>query len=340
MIITYIRSSSVNTFLTCEFQFFLEYVVGIKSLSGKASILGTICHKILEVAAFCNYHKKENVNTFIDDIIGTINIPSDYKTNSKFLADIVNRSYIYYTNPSKTKHKFTQKDVLFVRDCVNTALIFQNQQFNPFERNIIYPEKFFDIEIKEDWAKYQYEYNGKILQGNLRLKGTIDLVTKVNNKIYEVIDWKSGSSGPMNWNNFKQKTYKDFHKDVQVRLYHYVLSALYPEIDTIAITIFYLATKQPFTIALCKTDLPDTLDMIKKAFNNIRNTKRPMLKGSGGSRFCRYICWFGKNQHKKAVNQTICKKCFKDMLKDGPERVIELERPEGFNPDYYEEPGT
>ena len=46
----------------------------------------------------------------------------------------------------------------------------------------------FDIEIDEDWAKYEYELpNGEKVSGNLAIKGRIDLVTQREDGIIEVV---------------------------------------------------------------------------------------------------------------------------------------------------------
>ena len=51
MIVTYIRSSSYNNYDYCQMQYFMTYVLGYYSDSGKKAELGTIVHKTLEVLA-------------------------------------------------------------------------------------------------------------------------------------------------------------------------------------------------------------------------------------------------------------------------------------------------
>ena len=48
MIVTYIRSSSYNNYDYCQMQYFITYVLGHQSISGKKAQLGTIVHKAME----------------------------------------------------------------------------------------------------------------------------------------------------------------------------------------------------------------------------------------------------------------------------------------------------
>ena len=53
MIVTYIRSSSYNNYDYCQLQYFITYVLGHRSTSGKKAQLGTIVHKVMECLAVC-----------------------------------------------------------------------------------------------------------------------------------------------------------------------------------------------------------------------------------------------------------------------------------------------
>ena len=49
--IVYFRSSSFNCHRMCPMQYYMEYGLGWRGLSGKKADKGTIVHKILELAA-------------------------------------------------------------------------------------------------------------------------------------------------------------------------------------------------------------------------------------------------------------------------------------------------
>ena len=70
MIITYLRSSSYTTYDFCAHQYFLEYVLGIDSLSNKKAEKGTIVHKTLEVLAHETLARQQKQKTYVDDVVG------------------------------------------------------------------------------------------------------------------------------------------------------------------------------------------------------------------------------------------------------------------------------
>ena len=76
--------------------------------------------------------------------------------------------------------------------------------FDPRNRNILYPEQQFDIVINKPWAKYSYDTKDGKLEGNLAIKGTIDLITQPNKDTLEIVDWKTGRR--LNWATGEEKT--------------------------------------------------------------------------------------------------------------------------------------
>ena len=59
MLVTYIRSSSFNNYSYCQMQYFLTYVLGHQSTSGKKAQLGTVVHKVMEVLAGCQHLQQD-----------------------------------------------------------------------------------------------------------------------------------------------------------------------------------------------------------------------------------------------------------------------------------------
>ena len=76
MIVTYFRSSSYNTHSLCEQQYFLEYVLGWRGVSGLKASKGTVVHKVLEILAIIKQSQQDDTNPVVDDIVGSINIES------------------------------------------------------------------------------------------------------------------------------------------------------------------------------------------------------------------------------------------------------------------------
>ena len=76
MIVTYIRSSSYGNYDFCQMQYFMTYVLGYRSESGKKAQLGTTCHKVMECLASCQKELQDNPEekslTITDDAIGEV----------------------------------------------------------------------------------------------------------------------------------------------------------------------------------------------------------------------------------------------------------------------------
>ena len=161
-------------------QYFLTYVLGHQSDSGKKAEMGTIVHKVMEVLASIKKFKQDNPKRkylkIEDDALGEVKVHVNKFMEDFFVVEMADRSFDYYTKNSK--NKFTQGDR---KTCLNLswdALQYNEGQFDPRTRNVVASEPHFDIVIEEDWAKYEYELpNGEIISGNLAIKGTIDLVT-------------------------------------------------------------------------------------------------------------------------------------------------------------------
>lgn len=266
----------------CEQQYYLEYVLGWRGLSGQKADKGTIVHKVLEILAVIKKAQQDNLDTIDDDVVGKLNV-SAYS-----LDDIIKLVYEYYTSQT-THHKWSNRDF---NDCYNwvyKAIQFNNGMFDPRNRHIVCPERHFDFEINKQWSKYKFNTPDGVIEGNLALKGTIDLVTSVNNKTLEIIDWKTGKR--LDWATGQEKTQEKLEKDPQLRIYHYAISHLYPEIDHIIFSIYFINDGGPFSICFDKSDLAATEDMLRQKFETIKRTKRPKLNKTW---MCNKLCHFGK----------------------------------------------
>jgi ATP-dependent helicase/DNAse subunit B len=266
----------------CEQQYFIEYVLGIRGPSNKKADKGTICHKILEILAFIKQNQQNDTKEFNDDIIGKINI-DDYDLNK-----ITDQVYNYYTKQFN-HHEWTDKDLKDCGDWVNKAVSLNNGMFDPRNRHILCPEQHFDILIEKPWSKYSYDTGEGLLEGYLGLKGTIDLITKVDDNTIEVIDWKTGRR--LDWATGKEKTHEKLQTDPQLMIYHYAISKLFPQYDYIILTIYFINDGGPYSIVLGREDLERTETMLKNKFDIIKKTKKPRLHKSW---MCSKLCHFGK----------------------------------------------
>jgi hypothetical protein len=325
----------------CEQQYFMEYVLGYRSPSNKKADKGTICHKVLEILAGIKLTQQNNDINYNDDILGIIN------TNEYDLNDILDRVYDYYTSQFK-HHEWDIKDLKDCRQWVNKAITDHNGIFDPRSRVIVQPEQHFDIEIDKPWAKYKFETNNGIIEGNLAIKGTVDLITKVNDSTLEVIDWKTGKR--LDWATGQEKTLSKLYTDPQLQIYHYALSKLYPNYENIIMSINFINDGGAFSLCFQKSDLESAENLIRKKFEEIKNCTRPRLSKTWK---CNKLCHFGKTNFDDPLieyrdNQTTpkgkpmtkCEQVKHDTDQYGLKEVIDKYTKDGYNVGHYKSPGS
>lgn len=266
----------------CEQQYFIEYVLGWRGPSNQKADKGTIVHKVLELLAVIKKAQQDKLVSVEDEIAGTI-LVNNYTIDN--LYDIV---YEYYTK-ANAHHKWTDKDRIECRKWVDKTLEFNNGMFDPRNRDIVCPEQHFDFIIDRPWAKYSYDTPEGKLEGQLALKGTIDLITRIDDNFFEIIDWKTGRR--LDWATGKEKTQEKLENDPQLMIYHYAVSQLYPEVDNIMVTINFINDGGPFSIGFQKSDLPRTEHMLRHKFEKIKAVKKPQLHKTW---MCSKLCHFGK----------------------------------------------
>lgn len=266
----------------CEQQYFIEYVLGLRGPSNKKADKGTITHKVLEILAVIQKCKQDGIISFEDDCIGLVN------TNDYCLDTIIEKVYDYYTKQFK-HHEWSTKDFTDCREWSYKAISLNNGMFDPRNRNIICPEQHFDILIDKPWADYSFETPDGELSGRLGLKGTIDLITKIDDNTLEVVDWKTGKR--LDWGTGQEKTHAKLQNDPQLMIYHYAVSKLFPQYDFVIITIYFINDGGPFSILFDKNDLSRTEDMLRQKFDTIKKTKKPRLNKTW---MCNKLCHFGK----------------------------------------------
>lgn len=329
MQITYFRSSSIGTWNLCPHQYFLSYVLGVPQHPNIKAERGTCVHKVLELLACCKQEldKAGGIVSINDEAVGKLSTSRNGMFDKDFISYIIDNVYNYYS--SKSPNTFTKKDYEMVSTSVWKVLNFSEGMFDPRKRDILAPEAHFDFEIKEDWAKIgdnQY----------LRVKGTIDLITKIRDGFAELVDWKTGVR--KDWSTGEEKTYIKFTKDIQLRLYHLAIHHLFPDLKQVMVTIFYINDGGPFSVPFDKTDIEATLTTLRTKFEEVKNCKIPSLKGGGKHWFCERVCSYGKTHSgKDDCNQ--CQYYHQLIVKNGIEKVIKDHTASGHSIDVYHNPG-
>lgn len=376
MIITYLRSSSYNNWDFCQMQYYINYVLGWQFPAGKKADKGTIVHKVLECLATAKKVKQDSKKekfTFEDDQIGEISVDTKswltpkilskaeilkinssrinkqtYKTpcdlqeghcrfGVELVEELIERCFEYYKE--KTHHKWYPVDF---KDCTNwtwMALDYGSGNFDPRKRQILEPEQAFDFEIDEDWAEYEYKLpDGKNISGKLAIKGTVDLTTMLESDIVEVVDWKTGQR--LDWANGGVKTYAKLKNDPQLLLYYYALSKLYPDIEQIILTIFYIRDGGPFSLCIDPKTLPDIENMLKDRFLEIKASTRPEMFDPTQRHFkCSRICAFYKNKFSKDDDNNICKTVHEELETYGLDFTTANRTKPGHDVGKYNAPG-
>lgn len=330
----------------CEHQYFMEYVLGYRSPSNKKADKGTIVHKVLEILAYIKLNIQNNSDSFIDDIVGKV-VVTKYNLNT-----IIEKVYNYYTSKF-THHEWDVKDYKDCHAWVHKALSYNNGMFDPRNRNILCPEQHFDIEIVKPWSKYKYDTPEGILEGHLAIKGTIDLITTVDDKTIEIIDWKTGKR--LDWATGQEKTLEKLQQDPQLRIYHYAVSHLYPHIEHCIVSINFINDGGAFSICFDKKDLIQTEQMLRLKFETIKKTQKPKLNKTWK---CNKLCHFGKssfdeNSHvlpiieyrdgqlcAKESKMTKCEQVKHDVELKGIKNVVAEYTVPGYTVGKYKAPGS
>lgn len=345
IIVTYFRSSSYNTHSMCEQQYFLEYVLGWRGPSGQKADKGTIVHKVLEILAVIKKAQQDSLSEIVDDVVGKLCV-NDYSLNT--IIEVVYKHY----SEANSHHKWTLKDYKDCHAWVYKAIEFNNGMFDPRNRNILCPEQHFDIEIKKPWSAYSYDTPEGKLEGNLAIKGTIDLITLVEDNTIEIIDWKTGRR--LDWATGQEKTLEKLQNDPQLRIYHYAISHLYPHIEHIIFSIYFINDGGPFSICFDKSDLKNTEDMLRSKFEVVKNSRKPRLNKSW---MCTKLCHFGKTTFENTIvspeteyreNQTCnpgstmtkCEQVKHDIDLYGMNQVVDLYKNANHSFGKYKAPGS
>lgn len=185
MIICYHRSSSLGTYEFCQMKYFFQYVLGYKDKTNKKAVLGTIVHRALQVLGDKRLAVSKGETKVVNDDL--IDLTLDQCDDIDYIVELC---FDYYAEVEKGEVELEEKDL---RTCINwtyKAISYKRGQLDPRNQNIFATEQFFDIEIKEDWAKFDYEVNGEKISGNLSIKGTVDVIAEEGEKYFQILDYK------------------------------------------------------------------------------------------------------------------------------------------------------
>lgn len=377
MLITYIRSSSgFGCWNMCEQKYFLEYTLGLPTVSGHKADLGTTTHRVLECLArikkqiqetnpsgivkFCDEEIGLETEFHIDDFL------RPYQLSNKEV-EFINKTRINkytYKHPCKLEYGHTRHGVELVEELIEKCFEYykeknphhdwkpvnfkdvtnwvwmsldgQNGLFDPRRREIVDAEPHFDIEIDRPWAEYDYKLpNGERLQGKLHIKGTIDLITKIDDSTYEIVDHKSGQR--LDWATGQKKDFKKLSKDPQLLLYYYAAKHMYPDIDHIILSINFIRDGGPFSMCFDWEHMEKMEKLLKERFEEIKACELPKMQDPTQKNFkCTKLCDFYKTQ---IEGENTCKHIHNHIKTYGINSAVEKFQNKDFSINDYSAPG-
>lgn len=251
--------------------------------------VGSLVHKALELLAARKLAEQEGRGTVEDAELGR-----SWSTGELTPERALDESWAHYTR-TLSHWEWSPEHRDNCERFFHEGLTCAGGKFNPLGREVLWPEKYFDLTIDEPWAGYRYDTDDGPVEGRLAIKGTIDLVCRMGHAedVIELVDWKTGQR--KDWATGKRKTWEDLRNDRQLRLYHYALTRLCPWARQIVITIVYVQDGGPFSLPYSHDDVPETLAMLKEQFDSVRRSQRPQrIIGDPVHKWkCGKLCTFG-----------------------------------------------
>lgn len=186
MLLPFLRSSLLGNWELCQTQCILTYGLGMENKAGAAASMGSCVHKMMELRALGSMANKDGKTSFKYEDWGELDVKWAMdldQTIEKCHANQLNLDS--HVDPKKIP---IDKVLSWAKRAIEDY-----PQYDPVNLNITDVEKYFDIEIREPWAKYSQTINDVLYEGYLRIKGTIDCIISHDDNVIEVFDYKSGS---------------------------------------------------------------------------------------------------------------------------------------------------
>ena len=198
-------------------------------------------------------------------------------------------------------------------------MAYQDGALDPRNQDVFATELFFDIEIKEPWAKYKYDFEDQTIEGYLSIKGTVDLIVSQGGDYYEILDYKTGKR--IDWATGEEKTYEKLQKDTQLLLYYYALKNMYPERE-FSVSIYYINNGGLFSMVFDEDDYKLAESILRKKFEQIRSIQQPRLLSNEHAHWkCKKLCLFSSEYEDSG--KSICQHIRDEVKEKGIVKVVE-----------------
>jgi ATP-dependent helicase/DNAse subunit B len=315
MIVCYHRSSSLGTLEFCEQKYFLQYNLSLKDKQNKKALMGTITHKVMQTLGDKKVAMKKGLDIVEDEETGKT-LTLEQCDDLELLNDI---AFDYYSN-AFPELDMTDADKRKCLSWAEKAVAYQDGVFDPRNQNVHSTELFFDFEIDKPWAKYKYLVGDEVIEGNLSIKGTVDLIIDNGNNYYEILDYKTGKR--INWATGEEKTYEKLQKDTQLLLYYYALKNTIPNAE-FSVSIYYINDGGVFSMVFDDDDYKAAENILRKKFEYIRDKEHPKLLSPMNKHWkCQKLCKFS-SPYKDGADKSICQFLSEETKKHGVSKVVE-----------------
>lgn len=308
MLTTYFRSSSVGSYKLCRAKYFFEYVLGLKSPANKAASKGSCFHKVMECLALSKKCQQDGTTSFIDDVAGEIHINEcePELLFERFKNHFAEESRKDWEGTAyEAKETWKNSDFKDIETWLSFSLCLDGGRYDPRLSEIVCVERFFDIELPYEWARYDFTAKGQHLTGQLRIRGSIDLGVRAPDGTLVLRDYKTGKMTDYSKPGFKDKSYAQLCEEFQFRLYYWLSRQMYPK-DEIRFEAFYPQYGGPFDLYITDADGEKAITYLKDIFRQIKNSQKPVfLKNTvtNPMKSACCFCSFRKRQHESGVTE-------------------------------------
>ena len=320
----------------CEMKAYQVYVLGMKDKENKKANLGSVVHKSLELLGRLKMSDPER-KTIDDDELGRI---KKKDCTIEHLTDLSLKHYEKKTDGLVGG----KKDLKLCIEWTNRAVTEYGGELDPRNQNINNVEEFFDIEVKEDWAQYEYEVNGQIVKGNLKIRGTVDVIIHEEDNLYRILDYKTGRR--YDWGKDKVKRPEDFKDDKQLLFYYYALRMKYKEEKRdFYVSIYYINDHKIdgelvpggiFDVVFDEDkDFARAEAMVRKEFEYIKSLRQPKQLSERCTHWkCKYLCAFSQIIPEISTEEPACAALSRQIRESGIDAVtdayIDLEKSQSY----------
>ncbi len=262
MKITKCSKSLLETYKHCSFKYFLQYVLELETVSGKAAVMGNIVHSVLEW--MCRLKKKNKICIHPHELL-------EYSWE-RWVGK----------NPDIGLRKFTSRgESADFKKCRNGLDIILASGYNPYKLNVLDIEDFFSIPL--DGLEYRDESNRK---QTVNMRGYIDLVHEIDKSTIEIVDWKTGKR--QDFYSMEEYDYESLHRNIQARAYYLATYLKYPQYENILVTIHFINEGGPITLCFNNYDISNTLTYLYNAISIIKNDSSMLRNRSWKCRMCSF----------------------------------------------------